>query len=103
MMGRRQYSKNSLFCEACLHEPGEGAEVEITMRFADMRGSTTLPEKMSASDFGNLRKDVACDKLHGAARISIMRLLNTRARSSPTQKESHPGRVMPAFRRSVTQ
>ena len=54
MIGRRQYSKNPLFCEACLHEPVEGAEVEITMLFADMRGSTTLAEKMSATDFGNL-------------------------------------------------
>jgi adenylate cyclase len=54
MIGRRQYSKNPLFCEACLHEPVEGAEFEITMLFADMRGSTTLAEKMSATDFGNL-------------------------------------------------
>jgi adenylate cyclase len=54
MIGRRQYSKNPLFCEACLVERVEGAEVEITMLFADMRGSTTLAEKMSASDFGDL-------------------------------------------------
>ena len=54
IIGRRQYSKNPLFCEACLHEPVEGAEVEITMLFADIRGSTTLAEKMSATDFGNL-------------------------------------------------
>jgi adenylate cyclase len=32
----------------------EGVEVEITMLFADVRGSTTLAEKMSASDFGGL-------------------------------------------------
>lgn len=54
MIGRKQYSKNPLFCEACLTEPVEGAEVEITMLFADVRGSTTLAEKMSASEFGNL-------------------------------------------------
>jgi adenylate cyclase len=54
MIGRRQYSKNPLFCEACLTDPVEGVEVEITMLFADVRGSTTLAEKMSASDFGNL-------------------------------------------------
>jgi adenylate cyclase len=54
MIGRKQYSKNPLFCEACLTGPVEGAEVEITMLFADVRGSTTLAEKMSASDFGNL-------------------------------------------------
>jgi len=54
MIGRKQYSKNPLFCEACLTEPVEGAEVEITMLFADVRGSTTLAENMSASDFGSL-------------------------------------------------
>ena len=54
MIGRRQYSKNPLFCEACLTDPVEGVEVELTMLFADVRGSTTLAEKMSASEFGNL-------------------------------------------------
>ena len=54
MIGRKQYSKNPLFCEACLTDPVEGVEVEITMLFADVRGSTTLAEKMSASDFGGL-------------------------------------------------
>lgn len=54
MIGRKQYSKNPLFCEACLTEPVEGAEVEISMLFADVRGSTTLADKMSASDFGGL-------------------------------------------------
>jgi adenylate cyclase len=54
MIGRKQYNKNPLFCEACLTEPVEGVEVEITMLFADVRGSTTLAEKMSASDFGGL-------------------------------------------------
>jgi adenylate cyclase len=53
-IGRAQYSQNPLFCEACLVEPVEGVEVEITMLFADVRGSTALAEKMSASDFGNL-------------------------------------------------
>ena len=54
LIGRRQYSKNPLFCEACLTDPVEGVEVELTMLFADVRGSTTLAEKMSASEFGNL-------------------------------------------------
>lgn len=31
-----------------------GAEVELTMLFADIRGSTTLAEKMSPSEFGQL-------------------------------------------------
>ena len=54
MIGRGQFSKNPLFCEACLAEPVEGVEIEISMLFADVRGSTTLAEKMSASDFSQL-------------------------------------------------
>jgi adenylate cyclase len=53
-MGRSQYRNNPLFCQACLVEPVEGVEVEITMLFADVRGSTTLAEKMSASEFASL-------------------------------------------------
>jgi len=54
MIGRGQFSKNPHFCEACLAEPVEGVEIEITMLFADVRGSTTLAEKMSAADFSQL-------------------------------------------------
>ena len=54
LIGRRRYRKNPLFCEACLTEPVEGAEVEATMLFADVRGSTSLAEQMSASEFGGL-------------------------------------------------
>jgi len=31
-----------------------GAEVELTMLFADIRGSTTLAEKMNPGEFGQL-------------------------------------------------
>jgi adenylate cyclase len=54
LVGRRQYRKNPLLCEACLNEPVEGVEVEITMLFADVRGSTALAERMSASEFSQL-------------------------------------------------
>ncbi len=54
LVGRRQYRKNPTFCEACLNEEVEGAEVEITMLFADVRGSTALAERMSASDFSQI-------------------------------------------------
>ena len=54
LIGRGQFSKNPLFCEACLAEPVEGVELEITMLFADVRGSTALAEKMNASDFSVL-------------------------------------------------
>ena len=54
MIGRGQFSKNPQFCENCLVEPVEGVEIEMTMLFADVRGSTTLAEKMSASDYSQL-------------------------------------------------
>lgn len=55
-LGRAPYSKNPLICGACLTGPVEGTEVEITMLFADVRGSTGLAEKMSASAFAELMR-----------------------------------------------
>jgi adenylate cyclase len=53
----RQSPKNPRFCTACdlfnTRYPG-GAEVELTMLFVDVRGSTTLAEKMNAVEFGHL-------------------------------------------------
>lgn len=40
------------FCKRC---PG-GAEVELTMLFADLRGSTTMAERMSAEEFARAMK-----------------------------------------------
>jgi len=54
LVGRGQYHKNPLFCEMCLNEEVEGVEVELTMLFADVRGSTALAERMSASEFSQL-------------------------------------------------
>lgn len=53
-------SKNPRYCSAC-HGfveafPG-GAEVELTMLFVDVRGSTTIAEKMSAKDFSGLMNE----------------------------------------------
>ncbi len=53
-------SKNPRYCSAC-HGfveafPG-GAEVELTMLFVDVRGSTTIAEKMSPSDFSQLMNE----------------------------------------------
>jgi len=52
-MGRDRSRYNPRFCEKCdrFENPG-GAEVELTMLFADVRGSTTLAEQMSALEFG---------------------------------------------------
>jgi adenylate cyclase len=54
---KRQSSTNPAYCDACDHfartHPG-GAEVEITMLFADVRGSTALAERMSPTEFSRL-------------------------------------------------
>ena len=42
------------FCERFAEEHQGGAEVETTMLFADVRGSTALAEGMSSSEFGRL-------------------------------------------------
>ena len=54
---RKQSSLNPRFCNVCeefaSRFPG-GAEVEMSMLFADVRGSTALSEQMSPSDFSQL-------------------------------------------------
>lgn len=54
-IGRDQSRYNPRFCEKCdrFENPG-GAEVVLTMLFADVRGSTTLAEQMSALEFSRL-------------------------------------------------
>jgi adenylate cyclase len=55
LMGRDQSRYNPRFCVKCQvwEHPG-GAEVPLTMLFADVRGSTTLAEKMTAREFSQL-------------------------------------------------
>jgi len=48
---------NPRFCNACedfARKHQGGAEIELTMLFADIRGSTTLAESMSTTEFKNL-------------------------------------------------
>jgi adenylate cyclase len=48
---------NRRLCKKCLHQVGEspgGAEVEISMMFADVRGSTSLAERMPPQEFSRL-------------------------------------------------
>ena len=55
LLGRDQSRYNPRFCEKCkvFEHPG-GAEVPLTMLFADVRGSTSLAEQMTAREFGRL-------------------------------------------------
>ena len=55
MIGRDQSRFNPRYCEPCerFAHPG-GAEVVLTMLFADVRGSTSLAAKMSALEFSRL-------------------------------------------------
>jgi adenylate cyclase len=57
MYGKKQSSLNPRFCSVCedfaQKFPG-GAEVEMSMLFADVRGSTTLSEQMSPLDFSRV-------------------------------------------------
>jgi adenylate cyclase len=52
---------------AAMQYPG-GAEVELTMLFADVRGSTRLAERMSAADFSRLM-----DRFYKAATVVLIR------------------------------
>jgi len=55
LLGRDQSKYNPRFCQPCekFDHPG-GAEVVISMLFADVRGSTKLAEQMSALEFSRL-------------------------------------------------
>ncbi len=57
LFGRKQSSLNPRFCNVCediaKKHPG-GAEVEMSMLFADVRGSTALSEGMAPSEFTKL-------------------------------------------------
>jgi adenylate cyclase len=55
LLGRDQSKYNPRFCQPCerFDHPG-GAEVPLTMLFADVRGSTKLAEEMSALEFSKL-------------------------------------------------
>jgi adenylate cyclase len=57
VLKRRASTKNPNYCDVCetfvRTHPG-GAEVEISMLFADVRGSTTLAEQMRPTEFSRL-------------------------------------------------
>ena len=85
MIGREQSKYNPRFCIPCekFEHPG-GAEIPLTMLFADVRGSTTLAERMSAREFSQLinrfytiathvliRTDALVDRLMGDEAIGL--------------------------------
>jgi len=56
-MGRRRSDQNPRMCATCFRFVAAhhgGAEIECTMLFADIRGSTTLAESMTAGAFRDL-------------------------------------------------
>jgi adenylate cyclase len=57
-MGIRPWEKNPNLCRRCVTTMASrgpsGAEIELTLLFADIRGSTTIGEGMSSEDFSAL-------------------------------------------------
>jgi adenylate cyclase len=60
LFGRHSYHKNPQFCNWCMWlgqvYPG-GAEIELTILFADVRGSSHLAENMTAAAFSGVMND----------------------------------------------
>jgi adenylate cyclase len=69
-MGRRPWAKNPHYCNACfsmIETQHGGAEVECSLLFADVRGSTTIAEAMTPTEFRRLLDrfyDAAADVIH---------------------------------------
>ena len=69
-MGRHPWAKNPHYCSACfevLEQQHGGAEVECSLFFADIRGSTSLAENMSPTEFRQILDrfyDAAAKVLH---------------------------------------
>jgi adenylate cyclase len=54
LIGKTPSDKNPNWCNSCfvfMSDHHGGAEIEVTMLFADVRGSTTLAESMRSADF----------------------------------------------------
>lgn len=87
LLGVKPWNKNPRWCNACEQftrtHPG-GAEIELTLVFADVRGSTALAERMAPTEFRELlqrfyriatrafiRTDAVVDKLVGDEVIAL--------------------------------
>ena len=54
LVGRRPSRKNPNLCQSCFDKlPSGGIEIDIGLVFADVRGSTTIGEQSSATEFAN--------------------------------------------------
>src|SRR5436305_1694679 len=52
LLGKGRSNKNPRFCGDCLtNAPVGGAEIELSLLFADVRGSTALATRLSTGDF----------------------------------------------------
>lgn len=85
LLGKRPSQRNPRFCGDCLtRTPVGGAEVELSLLFADVRGSTTLAEQLRASEFAErmnrfykagsealIRTDALIDKFMGDGVIGL--------------------------------
>jgi len=85
LVGRAPSKLNPRFCGICLDVlPLGGAEIELSMLFADVRGSTTLAEGMTPTEFSRLmnrfyltatdvlvRSDALIDRLIGDEVIGL--------------------------------
>lgn len=85
LLGKGPSDMNPLFCADCLSKTNlGGAEVELSMLFADVRGSTAMAERISPSEFTRIlnrfyaaatgvlvRTDALIDKLVGDEVIGL--------------------------------
>jgi adenylate cyclase len=70
MIGKRPSDKNPTMCTSCFDFMAKhhgGAEIDCSFLFADVRGSTTLAEGMSASEFRTL-----LDRFYGIATRAVI-------------------------------
>jgi adenylate cyclase len=68
-MGHKPWSKNPHYCSACfslLEQQHGGAEIDCSLLFADVRGSTALAEKMRPAEFRRL-----LDRFYDAAALVL--------------------------------
>jgi len=84
-LGKRQSMKNPHFCDDCLTKmPVGGTEIELSLLFADVRGSTALAEHLRPTDFADrmnrfykagtdvlIRTDALIDKFMGDEVIGL--------------------------------